>query len=469
MRSIYSVAVSAIALLSITAACGRSDDSSMAPSYVSDSAIVNINIVDYDSVKNGYIEAFVYTYEGLSEVTPQKVNADGSVALKFDLNGDAVVLLMNASTGDHYGRIRIAPETTDVTVYPDSIATNGKFAELNKVMYNYRSKYSMRIFEPSFVSYDMSGDDYTAAVINKYNELKNALDADNTLSPIERDIEENSLINSVLSFMSNRTLVNRCSYLSKNTPDNPISADAMVNEMSDANYAAVIAAIDADSESLLSGGLDIASSLNNVDWSAKGAAGTLLGAVSDYQLAAKEAEECRTDSARVKSLSRYSNPFFAAAVENIRAGAQKRFDDAVSMISKLPADMPGDKIVETVIAPYKGKVVMIDLWNTWCGPCKAAIAENEPLKSTVLNDPDIVFVYIADESSPMPLYVNQIPSIKGEHYRITDNQARELHKQFNLDGIPYYILVDREGNVEGRPDLRDHELYIKTVKEKLQK
>ena len=36
-----------------------------------------------------------------------------------------------------------------------------------------------------------------------------------------------------------------------------------------------------------------------------------------------------------------------------------------------------------------------------------------------------------------------------------------------MDGIPYYIIVDREGNAAGRPDLRDHSLYVKTVLEKL--
>lgn len=124
------------------------------------------------------------------------------------------------------------------------------------------------------------------------------------------------------------------------------------------------------------------------------------------------------------SLSAYSNPFFANAVENIRVAAQKRFDDAVSLINPIPADLPGDKIVETIAAQHKGKVVMIDLWNTWCSPCKAAIAENEPLKSTVFSDPDIVWVYVADESSPMNLYVNMIPKIKGNHYRINSRHFK---------------------------------------------
>ena len=169
------------------------------------------------------------------------------------------------------------------------------------------------------------------------------------------------------------------------------------------------------------------------------------------------------------TLTAYSNPFFASSVDNIRSAAQKRFDDAVSMINQLPADLPGDKVIETIAAAHKDKVVMVDLWNTWCSPCKAAIATNEPLKETLFNNPDIVFVYVADESSPMNLYVNMIPKIKGEHYRISAKQADAMRNQFDVDGIPYYILVDREGKIQGRPDFRDHDLYTKTLLETVNK
>ena len=469
MKKTLSWSVVSMALLAV--ACGGNHDAgSSQPSYASGETVVNIKFAEYDSVSNGYLDAFVYGYDGLNELPPTPVGADGSLSLTFDLNGDAVLNMMSSSSDERYGSVRIAPgETIDVTLYPDSVSTTGKYATLNSVMYNYLPKYSLNMFMPDFVRYDMPGQEYSQAVIGKYKEMKDSLAADTSLSDEARVIEEGALLNSVLGFMSMREMINRSSYMMTHPGEYNIQRDSMVNKLDDADYAAVVAAIDADSEALLKGGLEISTSLNGVDWSAKGANGTLLGIISDYQLAAKEASECRTDSARMATLTAYSNPFFASSVDNIRNAAQKRFDDAVSMINQLPADLPGDKVIETIAAAHKDKVVMVDLWNTWCSPCKAAIAANEPLKETLFNNPDIVFVYVADESSPMNLYVNMIPKIKGEHYRITAKQADAMRNQFDVDGIPYYILVDREGKIQGRPDFRDHDLYTKTLLETLNK
>ena len=106
---------------------------------------------------------------------------------------------------------------------------------------------------------------------------------------------------------------------------------------------------------------------------------------------------------------------------------------------------------------------MVDLWNTWCGPCRAAIKENEPLKDGELSSDDIVWVYIADDSSPIESYLEMIPDIRGIHYRLMPEQISAIRSHFGVDGIPYYILVGRDGKAEGRPDLRDHDKYKKTI------
>ncbi len=112
---------------------------------------------------------------------------------------------------------------------------------------------------------------------------------------------------------------------------------------------------------------------------------------------------------------------------------------------------------------------MVDLWNTWCGPCRASIAVNEPEKSGDLSSEDIVWIYIADESSPIKTYLSMIPDIKGIHYRVSPEQISAIRSHFGVDGIPYYILVDRKGKATGRPDLRDHDLFKKTLIEEVNK
>ncbi|MDE6650814.1 MAG: redoxin family protein, partial [Paramuribaculum sp.] len=130
-------------------------------------------------------------------------------------------------------------------------------------------------------------------------------------------------------------------------------------------------------------------------------------------------------------------------------------------------DVATDSIFDAIIAPHKGKVVMVDLWNTWCGPCRAALEYHEPEKDDALSSEDIVWIYIADESSPVKTYFDMIPGIKGLHYRLNDEQKNAIMDRFKVDGIPYYILVDHKGNASGRPDLRNPNLYKNAIIEAL--
>ena len=112
----------------------------------------------------------------------------------------------------------------------------------------------------------------------------------------------------------------------------------------------------------------------------------------------------------------------------------------------------------------------MDFWNTWCGPCRNALKQNEPLKGTELASEDIVWIYIANETSPMETYLKMIPDIKGLHYKLTDKQWEQLtDKDFKIDGIPSYVLVKKDGSYSLRNDLRDHNKMVKTLKDELQK
>ncbi|MDE5989234.1 MAG: hypothetical protein K2H17_07535 [Duncaniella sp.] len=150
-------------------------------------------------------------------------------------------------------------------------------------------------------------------------------------------------------------------------------------------------------------------------------------------------------------------------------------DEALALKSRLASmtcetpEVAPEKLIEAIVAPHKGKVVMIDLWNTWCGPCRRAISRIEPEKSGELASPDIVWIYIADNTSPLKDYYKIIPDIRGLHYRLDKDQIEAVRTQFGADGIPYYILVDRQGGMTGRRDLRDHEKFRSALLEEVAK
>ena len=99
-----------------------------------------------------------------------------------------------------------------------------------------------------------------------------------------------------------------------------------------------------------------------------------------------------------------------------------------------------------MLKKFRGKVVYVDFWATWCGPCRHGIRTIAPLKEEMKND-SVVFVYITGETSPLPAWKNAIPDIKGEHFRVSADEWNILCGKFNISGIPHYVLVNKKGEV----------------------
>ena len=65
-----------------------------------------------------------------------------------------------------------------------------------------------------------------------------------------------------------------------------------------------------------------------------------------------------------------------------------------------------------------------------------------------LKGKDIVYLYITGETSPLKTWENMIPDIHGEHFRVTAAQWKYLCESFKVDGIPTYLMIDRDGNIK---------------------
>jgi len=102
-----------------------------------------------------------------------------------------------------------------------------------------------------------------------------------------------------------------------------------------------------------------------------------------------------------------------------------------------------------IISKFKGKPILIDVWATWCGPCKLANEEMKPLKKELENK-GIVYVYVAGENSPLETWKNMIPDLHGEHFRLNAKQWDYIYKTFGIEGVPTYFFIDRDGNIKDK-------------------
>jgi thiol-disulfide isomerase/thioredoxin len=106
----------------------------------------------------------------------------------------------------------------------------------------------------------------------------------------------------------------------------------------------------------------------------------------------------------------------------------------------------GDRLFNSIISPYRGKVIYVDFWATWCGPCLSGIERIKPLKEE-LAQKDIVFLYITNPTSPEAEYRKRIPDIKGEHVKVSKDEWNYLVEKFKIFGIPHYALVSKKGEI----------------------
>lgn len=117
---------------------------------------------------------------------------------------------------------------------------------------------------------------------------------------------------------------------------------------------------------------------------------------------------------------------------------------AESVVKTLPATVRGKDILPAIAANYEGRVVLIDFWATWCGPCRMAMKKIDEIKPE-LAEKGCVFVYVTGETSPQADWEAMIKNIDGDHYRLTDAQWGELCRQLNIPGIPAYLLLGKDG------------------------
>jgi thiol-disulfide isomerase/thioredoxin len=108
--------------------------------------------------------------------------------------------------------------------------------------------------------------------------------------------------------------------------------------------------------------------------------------------------------------------------------------------------MSENEVFPFILSKYKGKVLLVDIWATWCGPCRQANREMQPLKAE-LADKDIAYVYVAGENSPLNTWKNMIPDLHGEHFRLSEKQWDYVWKTFHINGVPTYFFIDKQGNI----------------------
>jgi thiol-disulfide isomerase/thioredoxin len=105
-------------------------------------------------------------------------------------------------------------------------------------------------------------------------------------------------------------------------------------------------------------------------------------------------------------------------------------------------DMNG---VDVQLASFKGKVIVLNFWATWCGPCKVEIPDLVAVQNEYRDDLVILGVSVDDTPDKMKPYAAQY---KINYPLLVGNGRDDVQDAYGpLWGIPVSVFIDREGKI----------------------
>jgi len=98
------------------------------------------------------------------------------------------------------------------------------------------------------------------------------------------------------------------------------------------------------------------------------------------------------------------------------------------------------------LASLKGKVVFLNLWATWCGPCREEMPSMETLFDELKGNKDFVMLAVSEDTKGKSAVLPYVQK-NGYHFRILLDPENKVGDTYGVSGVPETFIIDRSGRI----------------------
>jgi hypothetical protein len=130
--------------------------------------------------------------------------------------------------------------------------------------------------------------------------------------------------------------------------------------------------------------------------------------------------------------------------------ALRRVSSIEPLVVKDCSDIPdANHLIADILKNNVGKVIIVDLWATWCSPCLMALKEMRHLELPLKSE-ELAHVYITDDSSSKALWGKMIKEMDGQQYYLDRKCWENLLDKYSFEGVPSYLIFNKKGELKSK-------------------
>ncbi len=128
--------------------------------------------------------------------------------------------------------------------------------------------------------------------------------------------------------------------------------------------------------------------------------------------------------------------------------ALRRVSSIESLVIKDCSDISdANHLIADILKNNAGKVIIVDLWATWCSPCLMALKEMRHLELPLKSE-ELAHVYITGDSSSKALWSKMIKEMGGQQYYLDSKCWENLLAKYSFESIPSYLIFNKKGELK---------------------